>query len=153
MPNSVNWCKQRNNLNIFQNPNFKQKKSGRHFHKNLELLLLEEKNFSRSFLLISMWNIVFKREQIETRWQEGVLEKRGCELHLQMLTPRYLWRITIIVWNVHKKQSFFEHYFDPWKLNIDSFFDSFGYGTADLFIRRAGDAIELLQAQRTNSME
>ena len=46
MPNSVDCYKDRNNLNISKNSNFKQKRSGRHFHKNLELFLLEEKDFS-----------------------------------------------------------------------------------------------------------
>jgi len=31
MPNSVNWSKHRNNLNISQNPNFQQKKKWKAF--------------------------------------------------------------------------------------------------------------------------
>ena len=48
-------------------------KSGSDLHKSPKLLPLKEKNFFPHFLLISMWNIVFKREQIETRLQEEVL--------------------------------------------------------------------------------
>jgi hypothetical protein len=47
------------------------RKSGNDLPKSPELLPLKEKNFPHSFLLISIRNTALKREQSETRVQEG----------------------------------------------------------------------------------
>jgi len=64
-------------------------KSRSNFHKSPELLPLKGENPFPLFIDFD-GNIVFKRGQIETRFQEEVLKKGGCELHLLLLSQGML---------------------------------------------------------------
>ncbi len=69
IPNVTKCCKYVTIQNVSQILSILVKtKSGRIFHKSSVLLPLNEKNFSHSFLLIPIRNIVFKRDQVETRF-------------------------------------------------------------------------------------
>jgi len=73
MPNVVKCCKYLTIQSVSQILTILIKtKSGRVFHKSLKLLHTKEKNVSHPSLLLSI--ITFKREQSETRMQEGAAE-------------------------------------------------------------------------------
>jgi hypothetical protein len=80
VPNGVNGCKYMIIQNVSQILIILIKpKSGNNLLFFTKLLPVCVKNFPHAFLMISMRTIVFKREQDETRLQEGRVKRRLVE--------------------------------------------------------------------------
>ena len=70
-------------------------KSGNDLPQSPKLLPLKEKKFSHSFLLISIRNTALKREQSETRLQEGREEIGGRKWFKNINSPMTSFHVKI----------------------------------------------------------